>query len=105
MSSRNYMSLNQAQASLWYDGAIMMTRTQVTLEGEMQRRARQRASDLGVSLAEYFRRLVARDLGSSGGGSDVRRIFDLGDSGASDIAKDKDVMIAESVHSSRRKRR
>ena len=97
--------LLQAQASLWYDGAIMMTRTQVTLEGEMQRRARQRASDLGVSLAEYFRRLVARDLGSSGGGSDVRRIFDLGDSGASDIAKDKDVMIAESVHSSRRKRR
>ena len=39
-----------------------MAKTQITLETEMQRRARQRASDLGVSLAEYFRRLVARDL-------------------------------------------
>jgi hypothetical protein len=36
---------------LWYDGAIMMAKTQITLETEMQRRARQRANDLGVSLA------------------------------------------------------
>ena len=88
-----------------YDGAIMMSRTQVTLENEMQRRARRRASDLGVSLAEYFRRLVARDLGHPEAGSDVQRIFDLGRSGGSDIARDKDAMIAEAVHSSRRKRR
>ena len=40
----------------------MMARTQITLETEMQRRARRRANDLGVSLAEYFRRLVARDI-------------------------------------------
>ncbi len=40
----------------------MMAKTQITLETEMQRRARQRANDLGVSLAEYFRRLLARDL-------------------------------------------
>ena len=40
----------------------MMAKTQITLESEMQRRARQRANDLGVSLAEYFRRLLARDL-------------------------------------------
>ena len=40
----------------------MMAKTQISLETEMQRRARQRAHDLGVSLAEYFRRLVARDL-------------------------------------------
>jgi len=38
----------------------MMAKTQITLETEMQRRARQRANDLGVSLAEYFRRLLAR---------------------------------------------
>ena len=39
---------------LQYDGATMMAKTQITLETEMQRRARQRANDLGVSLAEYF---------------------------------------------------
>jgi len=31
----------------------MMAKTQITLETEMQRRARQRANDLGVSLASH----------------------------------------------------
>src|SRR2546423_875289 len=87
----------------WYDGVIMMSRTQITLENEMQRRARQRATDLGVSLAEYFRRLVARDLSRPEAPAKVDRIFDLGNSGASDIARNKDSMIAEAFHSSRRK--
>lgn len=76
----------------------MMARTQITLEAEMQRRARQRASELGVSLAEYFRRLVARDLTRPRATIKVDRIFDLGNSGGSDVAKDKDSMIAESLH-------
>jgi hypothetical protein len=53
-----------------------MAKTQITLGTEMQRRARQRASDLGVSLAEYFRRLVARDLARPETATDVDRIFD-----------------------------
>jgi hypothetical protein len=88
----------------WYDGDIMMSRTQITLDHEMQRRVRRRASDLGVSLAEYFRRLVARDLARPEAASDVHLIFDLGGSGGSDIAGDKDEMIGEAVHSSRKKR-
>jgi hypothetical protein len=83
----------------------MMAKTQITLESEMQRRARQRASELGVSLAEYMRRLVARDLARPQAGADIDRIFDLGDSGTSDIARHKDTMIAEAVHSLRRRRR
>lgn len=81
----------------------MMARTQITLENGMQRRARRRASDLGVSLAEYVRRLVARDLARPEAAANVDRVFDLGDSGGSNIAKDKDSMIAEAFHSSRRK--
>ena len=73
----------------------MMSRTQITLEPEIQRRARQRANDLGVSLAEYLRRLVARDLGSFQTKADPALVFDLGASGGSDIAKDKSKMIAE----------
>jgi hypothetical protein len=83
----------------------MMSRTQITLESEMQRRARQRANDLGVSLAEYFRGLVARDLDRPQAGTNIDRIFDLGDSGGSDIAREKDTMIAEAVPFGRRKRR
>ena len=56
----------------------MMARTQITLEPEIQRRARQRASDLGISLAEYLRRLVTRDLGSSATAVDPACVFDLG---------------------------
>jgi hypothetical protein len=83
----------------------MMARTQITLEAEMQRRARQRANELGVSLAEYLRRLVARDLTRPKVAFGVDRIFDLGNSGASDVAKHKDSMIAESLAATRRKRR
>lgn len=90
---------------MWYDGDIMMAKTQITLESEMQRRARQRANDLGVSLAEYFRRLVARDLARPQAGADIARIFDLGDSGGSDVARNKHAMIAEAAHSLGRKRR
>jgi hypothetical protein len=77
----------------------MMSRTQITLEPEIQRRARQRASDLGVSLAEYLRRLVARDLGSPQPAVDPTCLFDLGSSGGSDVASDKDSMIAGAFHS------
>jgi hypothetical protein len=88
-----------------YAGAIMMSRTQITLESEMQRRARRRASDLGVSLAEYVRRLVARDLGHFQTSGNVERIFDLGRSRGADVARDKDKVIAEAVQFSRKRRR
>src|SRR5439155_25066569 len=69
---------------LRYDDTIMMSRTQITLDPEIQRRARKRASDLGVSLAEYLRRLVARDLAGSQPAANVAAVFDLGASAGSD---------------------
>jgi hypothetical protein len=83
----------------------MVARTQITLEVEMQRRARQRAAELGVSLAEYLRRLVARDLTRPKAATDIDRIFDLGNSGGSDIAKEKDSMIAESFAAMHKRKR
>ncbi|MGA9641956.1 MAG: hypothetical protein WBQ72_11200 [Terriglobales bacterium] len=80
-----------------------MSRTQITLEGQAHRRARQRASELGVSLAEYMRRLVARDLAEPQAKGDVACIFDLGISGGSDVAKNKDAMIADAFQGSREK--
>ena len=83
---------------MWYDGTIMMARTQITLEQETHKRARRRANDLGVSLAEYFRRLVDKDLGTPKKTADVSCIFDLGRSaGVSNIAKNKDQMIGEAI--------
>lgn len=90
---------------LRYDGYIMMSRSQITLEPEIQRRARQRASDLGVSLAEYIRRLVARDLGRSRAISNPEVVFDLGASGGSDVARNKNAMVSEAFASGRAKQR
>jgi hypothetical protein len=41
----------------------MNARTQITMDPEMQRRAQAKAAELGISFAEYMRRLVAQDLG------------------------------------------
>ena len=80
----------------------MMARTQIALENELQRRARRRAGDLGVSFAEYVRRLVARDLSRPAGTADVACVFDLGSSVGSDIARNKRKMIADAFQSARR---
>jgi len=88
-----------------YDGAIMMSRTQITLDPEVQRRVRQRASDMGLSLAEYVRRLVERDLRGSKPVVSPRAVFDLGASEGSDIANHKDAMLGEAFASERRKPR
>jgi hypothetical protein len=80
-----------------HDDAIMMARTQITFDPEMQRRARRRASEMGISLAEYMRRLLARDLGSSSMKLNPKCVFNLGGSGGSNIAKNKDAMIGEAA--------
>ena len=95
-----------ARRLLWrYDVAIMMARTQITLEPEMQRRARKRASELGVSLAEYVRRLVSRDLGAQAATVHPAAVFDLGSSGGSDVARDKRGMIADAFSATQGKPR
>ena len=55
----------------------MNARTQITMDPEMQRRAHAKAADLGISFAEYVRRLVANDLGEPKPSVDVSVIFDL----------------------------
>ena len=72
----------------------MMTRTQLSFERDMLRDARGRAGDLGISLAEYVRRLVAEDLGGGRPVADPGAVFNLGSSRGSDIARNKDAMIA-----------
>jgi hypothetical protein len=75
----------------------MMTRTQITLEPEMLRQARKRAAQLGISLAEYIRRLIGRDLGEPQRPSTPSAIFNLGNSGGSNVAYEKDAMVAEAT--------
>jgi hypothetical protein len=79
----------------------MPSRTQVTLEAGQHRRARSRAAELGISLAEYLRRLVDADLGERRSRPDVSSVFDLGRSSDSDIALEKDRYVGEAVEEAR----
>jgi len=76
----------------------MNARTQITLDPELQRRAHVKAAELGISFAEYVRRLVASDLGEPRRKVDVSALFDLGASAEStDIARDKRRMLDETA--------
>jgi hypothetical protein len=73
----------------------MNARTQITLDPNLQRRARAKAAELGISFAEYVRRLLANDLGEPKPTADISIVFDLVDGPPTDIARDKDKMIGE----------
>lgn len=76
----------------------MNARTQITMSPELQRRAQAKAAELGISFAEYIRRLVAGDLGERVPKADITSVFNLIDEGPpTNIARDKDKMIAEAV--------
>jgi hypothetical protein len=76
----------------------MNVRTQITLDPETQRRAHARAERLGISFAEYVRRLMASDLGEPQPKADISGVFDIVDEGpATNVARDKDKMVAEAV--------
>jgi|SRR5579863_1875150 len=76
----------------------MNARTQITMEPELQRRAQAKAAALGISFAEYIRRLVAGDLGEPTTKADITSLFNLIDEGPpTNIARDKDAMLAEAV--------
>jgi hypothetical protein len=61
------------------------------MDPDLQRRAYAKAAELGLSFAEYIRRLVARDLGEPRCKAPISLLFDLGGSREpTDIARDKD---------------
>jgi hypothetical protein len=86
----------------------MNVRSQIAMDPEMRRRAEAKAAALGISFAEYVRRLVAEDLGETdtpgfreedtGPKPDISIFFDLIDEGPpTNVARDKDKMVGEAV--------
>jgi hypothetical protein len=75
----------------------MLVRTQISLPPDDHRRAKERAAELGVSLAEYIRKLIARDLDEPPAKADVTALFNLGSSGYTDVARNHDAHVAEAL--------
>jgi len=80
---------------------MKMVRTQISLDRELRNDARRRATELGISLAEYVRRLLSRDLDRPEVRADPSTVFDLGHSGASDVAGEKAQMLGEAASADR----
>ncbi|MDE0606797.1 MAG: hypothetical protein OXH78_06555 [Acidimicrobiaceae bacterium] len=80
-------------------------RTQIHLESEQHALAKRKAVDLGISMAEYIRRLVEQDLAQTSPNSDITAIFGIGDSGGSNIAVDRKTATAEAITAHRDARR
>ena len=64
-------------------------RTQIALNPEQHARVRRKATELGISMAEYIRRLVDQDLATVRTHADLASITGLFDSGGSDIASER----------------
>ncbi len=83
----------------------MVLRMQVTFDDEQHRRAKARAAAAGISLAEYIRRLVAEDLSDRPvTPGEISELFDLGDSGGSDVARHKDDYVGTAAMALRSRR-
>ena len=65
---------------------------------------KQKAADLGISMAEYIRRVVERDLQRADNRADVSVIFGLGRSGGSDIAAEGKDAISDAIEAHWRER-
>lgn len=78
----------------------MPSRHQVTLDRALERRAKKRAQDLGVSFSEYVRRLIRHDLPGEVTGLHVIDLVGIGDSGGSDIRNHEDEYLDEAFASS-----
>lgn len=83
----------------------MNARTQISIDPDLQRRAHAKATDLGISFAEYVRRLLQNDLDQPRPQVRVSAIFDLVDEGPpTHVARDKDRMVAEAVWDEHRRK-
>ena len=80
----------------------MMVRTQISLDSERHAQLRARAAALGISLAEYVRRLVDQDFAEQPRGADRSLVFDLGTSRGTDISSQKSQMIGEATGAGKR---
>jgi hypothetical protein len=77
---------------------IKQMRMQVTLDVDQHRRAAAKAEAMGISLAEYVRRVIAADLDEEGSDSgDISDIFGIGESSGSDVARHKHRELGEAV--------
>lgn len=74
-------------------------RTQIALDPEQHAQAKQKAASLGITMAEYIRRLVDHDLTGPAPQASPAAIIGIGRSGGSDIAREGSQAVVDAVAS------
>jgi hypothetical protein len=83
-----------------------MVRMQISLSPEDHRRLRARAGELGVSAAEYVRKLIRAELaGATRPKRDLSGLVGLGRSGLTDVSERKDDYVAQAIADEHARRR
>ena len=79
-------------------------RTQIALDPEQHAKVKRKAAGLGITMAEYIRRVVDADLASAEPQAGPAAIIGIGASGGSDIAAEGKSAVAAAIagHSSPR---
>lgn len=72
-------------------------RTQIALDPEQHARVKEKAASLGITMAEYIRRLVDDDLAGVEPAASPSAIIGIGGSGGSDIAREGKRAVADAV--------
>lgn len=73
-------------------------RTVITLPDEVHARAKRRATDLGISFAEFVRRLLDRELDAPAPQIGIDSICGIVSGAPFDMARDGDRVIADARH-------
>ncbi|MFP3899991.1 MAG: hypothetical protein ACLFXM_03985 [Acidimicrobiia bacterium] len=72
-------------------------RTQIALNPDQHARVKQKAASLGITMAEYIRRLVDHDLAGVEPQASPAAIIGIGRSGGSDIARQGKRAVAGAI--------
>lgn len=72
-------------------------RTMIVLKDSQHALAKRKAAQQGISLSEYIRRLVDRDLEEDAPAQSITALFGLIDDGGSNIRENKHQMIGEAI--------
>ncbi len=73
-------------------------RTMIVLTDNQHALAKRKATHQGISLSEYIRRLIDRDLEEAAPAQSITALFGLFDDGGSNIAAGKQAMISDAIN-------
>lgn len=72
-------------------------RTQIALTPDQHVRVKRRATELGITVPEYIRRLIDQDLSTARPQADLTSIIGVFNSGGSDIANQRPEAIRAAI--------